>query len=348
MRVVDAEQIVKTYRVADKAPGLGGTMRHLFRRKHRDVEAVRGVSLVIEPGEVVGFLGSNGAGKTTMLKMLAGLMQPTAGRVRVLGHDPFRREAEFLRRIALVMGNKQQLIWDLPPAETFRINAAVYGIPDDVARERIDRLAKLLELEEELHRPVRKLSLGQRMKSELIAALLHEPTVLFLDEPTLGLDVNAQAAVRSFLRTYNAERGAAILLTSHYMADITALCDRVVLIDKGSILHDGPLSTLVDRFAPLREVALELTEPVAPERLAAFGEVESCDGLSVKLLVARQGLAEALPRLLAELPVADLTVHDPPVEEVVGRVFAEASRDTQQDDGDLAGAAAAVEAGASL
>ena len=224
MAIVRASGLSKTYRVADKQPGLGGTVRHFLRRRTRYVAAVKTVSFSIEPGEVVGFLGPNGAGKTTTLKMLTGLIHPSGGELEVAGHRPWRRHREFLDSITLVMGQKQQLIWDLPPLDSLRVNAAVYGIPDGVARRRIDALAEMLELGEELTRPVRKLSLGQRMKAELLAALLHEPQVLFLDEPTLGLDVNAQARVRQFLADYNRRTGATVLLTSHYMADITALC----------------------------------------------------------------------------------------------------------------------------
>ena len=238
--MIQVEGLSKIYRVAEKQPGLAGTLRHFIRRRTRDVTAVQDVSFRIEPGEMVGFLGANGAGKTTTLKMLCGLIHPSAGEVQVAGHRPQRRQAEFLRRITLVMGQKQQLLWDLPPMDSLRVNAAVYGIPDAVARRRIKELADLLELGEELTRPVRKLSLGQRMKAELLAALLHEPEVLFLDEPTLGLDVNAQARVRQFLAEYNRRTGATVLLTSHYMADITALCPRVLLIHQGRLFHDGP------------------------------------------------------------------------------------------------------------
>ncbi|MEM6459562.1 MAG: ATP-binding cassette domain-containing protein, partial [Planctomycetota bacterium] len=258
MSAVCVENLRKTYRVADKQPGVVGTLRHFVKRKHREIEAVRGVSFAIEPGEIVGFLGPNGAGKTTAIKMLTGLIHPTSGGVRVLGHEPFRRRAEFLRQITLVLGNKQQLLWDLPAMDSLRVNAAVYAIPEDEAHRRIAGFAEMLELDKELTQPVRKLSLGQRMKCELIAALLHHPKVLFLDEPTLGLDVNAQTAVRRFLREYNRENGASVLLTSHYMADITALCERVVVIHEGRVLYDGTLDGVVQRFAPLREVRLEL------------------------------------------------------------------------------------------
>ena len=321
MPTVSVDNLTKTYRVADKDPGLVGTLKHFVKRKHRDIEAVKGVSFEIAPGEVVGFLGPNGAGKTTAIKMLTGLMHPTAGRVEVLGFEPFKRKADFLRQITLVMGNKQQLLWDLPTLDSLRVNAAVYGIPPEVAEERTQMFADLLGLDKELTQPVRKLSLGQRMKCELIAALLHHPKVLFLDEPTLGLDVNAQTAVRQFLKQYNAENGASILLTSHYMADITALCERVIVIDKGRILYDGTLAGVVERFAPLREVRLELAAPVPPEVLQTYGEVELAEGKQVRLLVQRTALTPTVGRLLNELDVDDLTIADPPIEDVIARLF---------------------------
>jgi len=332
MPSVEVNSLSKTFKVADKQPGLTGTLRHFVKRRYRRIEAVRDVSFSIEPGEVVGFLGPNGAGKTTTLKMLTGLIHPTAGTVRVLGHIPFKRKADLLRQITLVMGQKQQMIWDLPPSESLRINAAVYGIPDSEAKRRIDELANMLSIGDELTRPVRKLSLGERMKCELMAALLHQPKVLFLDEPTLGLDVNAQAAVRKFLREYNRQHGASILLTSHYMADITALCDRVVMIHKGGLIYDGSLSSVVERFAPFREVKIELAGEAQESTMKRYGEVESIDGRVARLLVNRDGLTQTVNRLLGELDVTDLTVTDPPIEEVIGRVFDGGAADGASDD----------------
>ncbi len=319
--IIVAENLSKSYPVAVKDPGLIGTLKHFVRRTYRHVEAVRDVSFSIAPGEIVGFLGPNGAGKTTTLKMLTGLIHPTSGRVRVAGHVPYRREAAFLKKITLVMGNKQQLIWDLPALDSLRINAAVYGIPEDEARRRVAELAEMLELTDKLTQPVRKLSLGERMKAELLAALLHRPAVLFLDEPTLGLDVNAQVAVREFLREYNRRYGATVLLTSHYMADITALAHRVLLIHRGRLMYDGNLAALLARFAPYREVKLELARPLPAEALRAYGELEALEGRIARLLVRREALTRTVNRILAELEVADLTVTDPPVEEVIARAF---------------------------
>ncbi|MFO0015499.1 MAG: ATP-binding cassette domain-containing protein [Synechococcaceae cyanobacterium] len=322
MAIVMARGLRKSFRVADKQPGFSGTMRHLLRRRWIDLEAVREVSFQIEAGEVVGFLGGNGAGKTTTLKLLSGLIHPSGGELEVAGHRPFRRQRAFLEAITLVMGQKQQLIWDLPPLDSLRVNAVVYGIDDQEARRRIGELAEMLELgDAELTRPVRNLSLGQRMKAELLAALLHRPRVLFLDEPTIGLDINAQARVRQFLADYNRLHGATVLLTSHDLADITSLCPRVLLIHDGGLFHDGGLRELASRLTPWRQVRLELREPQAPERLAAYGELESCDGRAVCLLIEPQRLTSVLERLLAELPVQDLEISDPPIEELIGRLF---------------------------
>ncbi|MEA5473960.1 ATP-binding cassette domain-containing protein [Synechococcus sp. CCY9201] len=319
--MVNVSGLSKTFRVADKQPGLGGTLRHFLQRRHRLVTAVQDINIAIEPGEMVGFLGPNGAGKTTTLKMLTGLIHPSAGTVRVAGHEPFRRQADFLRQITLVMGQKQQLIWDLPPLDSLRVHAAVYGIGAAESKRRIAELADMLELDEELTRPVRKLSLGQRMKAELMAALLHQPAVLFLDEPTLGLDVNAQVRVRSFLADYNRRTGATVLLTSHYMGDITALCERVLLIHQGRLFYDGSLEGLTDQLAPCRQVRLELRHVLPARMFESYGTLESQNGNEVRLLIERDRLTQQVGRLLADFDVCDLEVNDPPVEEIIGQLF---------------------------
>jgi ABC-2 type transport system ATP-binding protein len=321
MPIITAENLSKVYPVAVKEPGLKGTLTHFIRRNYRQVKAVQDVSFQIETGEVVGFLGANGAGKTTTLKMLAGLIHPSSGKVRVAGYVPFRRHEEFLQKITLVMGQKQQLIWDLPALDSLKINGAVYGISDKEFNRRVGELVEMLSLEGKLNQPVRKLSLGERMKAELLAALLHRPQVLFLDEPTLGLDVNAQVGVREFLRDYNQRYQATILLTSHYMADITALCQRVLLIHQGQLIYDGSLDGLLERFAPYREVKVELAQPLPQEKLTAYGELQAVEGREVRFLVQLEALTRTGARILAELEVKDLTVTDPPVEEVIGRVF---------------------------
>lgn len=321
MQSIVAQDLSKVYPVAVKEPGLQGTWRHFWQRTYREVKAVQNVSFNIAAGEVVGFLGANGAGKTTTLKMLVGLIHPSSGQVRVAGHVPFRRQAAFLRKITLVMGQKQQLLWDLPAMDSLRINAAVYNIPEREFRLRLGELTQMLTLEGKLTQPVRKLSLGERMKAELLAALLHRPQVLFLDEPTLGLDVNAQASVRDFLREYNQRYQATVLLTSHYMADITALCRRVLLIHAGQLIYDGSLEGLLERFAPYREVKVDFAQEYPQEVLSNYGEIESVTGQMVSFLVRREKLTKTVTRLLTELDVADLTVTDPPIEQVVGQVF---------------------------
>lgn len=321
MSIVVAQNLSKVYPVAVKQPGIKGTLTHFLRRKYRSIVAVQNVSFEIGMGEVVGFLGPNGAGKTTTLKMLTGLVHPSGGEVKVAGHQPFQRESNFLQQITLVMGQKQQLLWDLPALDSLRINAAVYGISHNQFQRRVGELAEMLSLEAKLTQPVRKLSLGERMKAELLAALLHQPQVLFLDEPTLGLDVNAQLAVRNFLREYNQRTGATVLLTSHYMADITALCQRVLLIYEGQMIYDGSLEGLLNRFAPYREVKVELAQPLSKEELSGYAEIEAVDGLAVRFLVQREKLTSTVARILADLEVIDLTVSDPPIEEVIGRVF---------------------------
>lgn len=323
MPIIKTEQLRKVYPVSVKEPGLRGTVSHLIRRKKRLIQAVSDVSFEIEPGEVVGFLGPNGAGKTTTLKMLTGLIHPSAGSLSVANHEPFQRRADFLSQITLVMGQKQQLLWDLPAIDSLRINGTVYGLDTPEFNRRVGELTEMLSLEGKLHQPVRKLSLGERMKAELMAALLHQPQILFLDEPTLGLDVNAQVSVRQFLRDYNERYGATILLTSHYMADITALCDRVLLIHCGKMIYDGELEGLFEQFAPYREVTVELEIPQSETQLENYGEIEELNGCQVKLIVRREKLTTSVSNLLADFKVLDLTVSDPPIEEIIGRVFRE-------------------------
>lgn len=321
MSIIIAQNLSKSYSVAIKEPGIKATINHFFQRKYHNIKAVEDVSFEISPGEIVGFLGPNGAGKTTTLKMLTGLIHPTSGQVRVAGRVPFSRQEGFLQQITLVMGQKQQLIWDLPAIDSLKINAAVYNIPDREFLLRVGELTEMLALEGKLSQPVRKLSLGERMKAELLAALIHRPQVLFLDEPTLGLDVNAQVAVRDFLREYNQRHQATILLTSHYMADITSLCDRVLMIHQGKLMYDGSLDGLRDRFAPHREIHLELKYPVSLEKLKSYGDIKHVEGRSVCFIVQQELLTHTVALMLADLDIVDLTVTEPPVEEVIGRVF---------------------------
>jgi ABC-2 type transport system ATP-binding protein len=319
---ITVRDLRKTFRVAEREAGLAASLRSLVHRTHREVVAVGGVSFDVAPGEVVGFLGPNGAGKTTTLKMLSGLLFPTSGEVRVLGHVPQRRERDLLRRITLVMGNRNQLQWDIPALDSFELNRAVYRIPDAEFRRTRDELVELLEIGDLVRKPVRQLSLGERMKAEIAAALLHRPQVLFLDEPTIGLDVTAQKRIRAFLAEYNRRYGAAVLLTSHYMADVQALCRRVIVIDKGAVLYDGGLRELAARFGAHQTVTVTLPDPVLD--LSGYGEVVAGpdEEQRVQLRVPREGSAAVAARLVAEHRVTDLTIEDPPVEDVVESLFA--------------------------
>lgn len=320
-----AQSLSKTFRVKVRDPGLAGAVRALFRPRYREVQAVREVSFEIAPGEIVAFLGPNGAGKTTTLKMLAGLLYPTGGRVRVAGFDPWTGGPAFKRRIALVLGNRQQLVWDLPPEETYQLNRAIYDLTEADYRERLEELVSLLRLEDVRDKPVRQLSLGERMKCELAASLLHRPPLLFLDEPTLGLDVTAQEAIRRFLIEYRDRHGATVLLTSHYMQDVTALASRVLMINQGRLLYDGALDVLVTRIARVKRIELVLGagDGVTRDALAAFGEVKSFHFPNAVLEVRREDAPATSARLLAALPIADLSIEDPPIEEVIRQAFAQ-------------------------
>jgi ABC-2 type transport system ATP-binding protein len=318
----------KTFRVPVRQGGLGAALRSLVRREHREVDAVAGVSFTIEPGEIVGFLGPNGAGKTTTLKMLSGLLYPTSGEATVLGHVPSRREPAYLRQMTMVMGNRNQLQWDLPALDSYELIRAIYRLHPDDFRKTRDEFIELLDLGDLVTKPVRNLSLGERMKVETAAALLHRPGVLFLDEPTIGLDVTMQKRIRSFVAEYNARYGATVLLTSHYMADVQALCKRVIVIHHGRILFDGELATLANRFGADKTIGVTLKEGVESVDFAPYGEVLGTEDGKVSLRVGRGRAPEVAGRLLHDLPVADLTIEDPPIEDVIESVFAGATADT--------------------
>jgi viologen exporter family transport system ATP-binding protein len=319
--VVHVDQLTKTYVVPEREAGLAAAMRALVRRRHREVKAVESISFEIGSGEVVGFLGPNGAGKTTTLKMLSGLLYPTSGVAQVLDHVPSKRSREFLRQITLVMGNRNQLQWDLPALDSFELNRAIYRIPRADFTPLRDELIELLDVDDLVRKPVRNLSLGERMKVEVVGSLLHRPRVLFLDEPTIGLDVTMQKRIRSFIAEYNRRYEATVLLTSHYMADVEALCKRVIVIHHGQILFDGQLSRLGERFAAYKTIAVELQDGVRD--LRAYGDVLQQDGSRITLRVPRAETAQITARLLAEQDVADLTVEDPPIEDVIELVFAQ-------------------------
>jgi len=318
---IHIQDLCKTYVVSDREAGMGAALRSLVRRRTQKVRAVDGITFDLAPGEIVGFLGPNGAGKTTTLKMLSGLLHPTSGSLSVLGHIPSRREKDYLRQITLVMGQRNQLVWDIPAADSFELNRAIYRLPPADFRRALDELTDLLELGPLLRKPVRNLSLGERMKCEIAAALLHRPQVVFLDEPTIGLDVTMQRRIRMFISEYNRRTGATVLLTSHYMADVEALCRRVIVIHHGKLLFDGDLSALIQRFTAHKTIVIQLGD--CRDDLHVYGEVISCEEGYATLRVPKGETARVTERLLADLPVIDLTVEDPPIEEVIERVFAQ-------------------------
>src|SRR5437588_5117835 len=324
--VVDVRELRKTFQVTEREEGLAATLRSFVRRHRKDVNAVAGITFRIDAGEVVGFLGPNGAGKTTTLKVLSGLLNPSAGEARVLGYVPWRRENAYLRRMTLLIGNRSQLQWDIPAADSLLVLKEIYGLTDDRYRRTLGELTELLALGELLHKPVRNLSLGERMKVEFAAGLIQSPEVAFLDEPTIGLDVSMQSRIRRFVAEYNHRSGATILLTSHYMDDVVALCKRVLVIHQGKLLYDGPLADLAERMAPYKIITATLRDGAAATiDLAAYGTVTGRDEGRVTLKVDRQGAPERAARLVNELGenLADISVEDPPIEEVIDRVFSE-------------------------
>jgi len=319
--MIRAGNLTKHFKVHKRPPGLAAALRSLVSRTYEVVKAVDGVSFTIERGERVGFLGPNGAGKTTTLKVLSGLLHPTSGDVVVEDHVPYRRQAAFLGKITLVMGQKSQLIWDLPPAETYAMNRAVFDVPRAQFDETLSELTELLELGPLLDKPTRQLSLGERMKCELTAALLHRPTTLFLDEPTIGLDVAMQVAIRDFVRSYNQRHDATVLLTSHYMDDVVALCPRIIVIDQGKLVHDGDLRQLVKTMDPDKRVSFTLTQPIAEDELGKLGTLLARDGQRITLRVTEREVPAVIGRVLGALKAGDLAIEDPPLEDILRVMF---------------------------
>jgi ABC-2 type transport system ATP-binding protein len=324
MPIIEATDLTKTYRVAQKQEGFRGALRNLYRRAYKEIHAVEDVSFAIEPGEMVAFLGPNGAGKTTTLKMLSGLIYPTRGTAQVLGFVPWERADAFRRRFALVMGQKNQLWWDLPATDSFQLHRQIYSLPDAQFHQTRDELIELFHVRDLVHQPVRELSLGERMKMELITALLHQPQLLLLDEPTIGLDVVAQVAIQKCLKEYNATRGVTMLLTSHYMRDVEALCARVLVIAHGRLIYDGHLAGITEQFSQFKLVKLRFAGDRIPDGLARCGEVSASAGPVVDLRVDRGRVAEVMSAILEQYTVTDMSVQDPPLDQVIARVFEEA------------------------
>ncbi|HSW88872.1 MAG TPA: ATP-binding cassette domain-containing protein [Candidatus Saccharimonadales bacterium] len=323
--IISVKHLSKHYKAYQKEPGFMGSVKSLFHRKYEVIKAVDDISFDIAEGELIGFIGPNGAGKTTTLKTLSGLLYPTQGNVKVLGFTPFERKKQFLKQIALVMGQKNQLWWDLPPIETFLLNKEIYEVPQKQFDETLHDLSRLLEIEDVLKVQVRKLSLGQRMKCELVAALLHSPKILFLDEPTIGLDVVMQKKLREFIKEYNRKYKATIILTSHYMGDVEALCKRVIIINHGTILFDGLLADLVKKFAPYKMISVVFAQEVDPKKLDALGDVKTYNYPELKLRVANNKANDTIAKILKSFPVEDINIEDPDIEEIIREVFNKAN-----------------------
>src|SRR5581483_6992179 len=323
MAVIEVDKLTKTFKTYRKEPGLLGSIKGLFRREAFYNEAVKSVSFSLEEGELVGFLGPNGAGKTTLLKMLSGILTPTAGEVRVLGYVPWERDRAYQRQFAIVMGQKNQLWWDLPPAESFALNRDIYQVDPKAFQRTLDEMTALLDLKALLDVPVRQLSLGQRMKCELVAALLHQPKVLFLDEPTIGLDVISQEKIRGFIQEYNRLKRTTVLLTSHYMRDVEQLCRRVLVINHGRVVYDGSLEELSQRYVDHKVVKIRFATPQPPSALAGFDGVVELDEHHAVLKIKKKEVAPTTHRLLGLLPIDDLAVEEVEVEEVIRRIFDE-------------------------
>ena len=320
--IINVKNLSKSFEVASKEPGLKGTLKHFYNRKIKKIKVIKDINFEIKEGEIVGFLGANGAGKTTILKILCGLLYPSEGYISVSNYRPFDRKPDFLKDITLIMGQKQQLIWDLPPMDSFYLNAAIYGIEKNKAKKRIVDLSEMLEIEDELYLPVRKLSLGQRMKAELLAALIHKPRILFLDEPTLGLDINAQTNLRKFLKKYNKETGATILLTSHYMKDITYLCKRVICIHEGYIQYDGKLNKLLTQLTPNKDLSIVCKTAKDIKNLAKLGYiVKNLNSNEITLTINKRDITRALKEIINKFDIEDIHINEPPIDETVGKIL---------------------------
>lgn len=324
MSVISVKNLKKYYSVYQKESGLWGSLKSLFSRRYYNTKAVDGISFEIDEGELVGFIGPNGAGKTTTLKVLSGLLYPTSGEIRVLDSEPFKRQSNFQKQFSLIMGQKNQLWWDLPPMESFILNKEIYEVPEGKFKEMLEQLSEMLSVKDVLKVPVRKLSLGQRMKCELIASLIHSPKVLFLDEPTIGLDVVAQKNMRDFIKNYNKKFNATIILTSHYMGDVKELCKRIIIINEGKIIYDGLLEKIVNKFAPFKVINIDFEKEVEEEKIKELGDLEEFSKTHAKIRIKKDQVAKRTGELFSKFKVSDLTIEDPPIEDIIRDIFSKA------------------------
>ncbi len=323
--MISVSHLRKTYKTSTKQEGAAGLLRNIFARTYKEIEAVKEISFEIEQGELVGFVGPNGAGKTTTMKMLAGILFPTSGEINVLGHTPFEKSHDYLRQISFIMGQKNQMLWELPAVDTFRLNKTIYGVSDAEYKKTLGELVEMLDAQEIIDQPIKTLSLGQRMKAELISTLIHKPKVLFLDEPTIGLDVVAQKNIRDFIQQYQSFYKATILLTSHYMEDVRRLANRVIIIDHGALLYDGDIEKLVKKYAKTKSIEIVVDDMPNTADLEKIGSVESIEFPKIRFRASRKDVPELIAKISKTIGFIDITVEEEKIEDIIRTIFEKSS-----------------------